>query len=68
MTQWVKNLTAVAQVDVDAWVRSLAWSNGLKDLVLQQLLHLQCRWQLQLRFSPWPGNFHMPWAKTCKIK
>ena len=56
MAQWVKKLTAVAQVDVDAWVRSLAWSNGLKDLVLPQLWHKS---QLWLTFSSWPRNFHM---------
>ena len=26
------------------------------------LPQLWCRLQLQLRFSPWPGNFHMLWA------
>ena len=36
-------------------VQSLVWYNGLKDLVL-----LQRSSQLWLRFSPWPGNFHMP--------
>ena len=26
--------------------------------------------QIQLSFSPWPGNFHMPWVwqKTKKLK
>lgn len=24
-----------------------------------RLQHLQCRWQLKLRFDPWPGNFHI---------
>ena len=39
----------------------------VKDLVV---LWLWRRWQLQLRFDPWPGNFHMPWAwlKKKKIK
>ena len=32
MTQWVKNPTAVAQVVVEAWVRSPAQCSGLKDL------------------------------------
>ena len=54
--QWVKNLTAVAWVALEARVQSLAQHSGLKDLVL---LQLQCRLQLRLRFSPWPGNFHM---------
>ena len=38
MVQWVKNLTAVAQVAVErVQVRSLAEHSGLKDLVLLQL-------------------------------
>ena len=36
------------------WRWSLAWRSGLKRLVL---------WQLWLRFSPWPRNFHMLWVK-----
>ena len=51
--QWVKNSTAVAGVTAEVWVRSLAQSSGLKDLVVLQL---------QLRFSPWPGNIHVPWV------
>ena len=31
MVQWVKNPTLVAQVAVEAQVRSLAWHSGLKD-------------------------------------
>ena len=50
MAQWVKPLTAVAQVAVEAWVPSLAQHRGLKDLASLQL------W---LRFDPWPRNFHM---------
>ena len=33
MAQWVKNLTAVAQVIAGVWVRSLAWGSGFKDPV-----------------------------------
>lgn len=29
---WVKNLTVAAQVTAEAWVGSLAWCSGLKDL------------------------------------
>ena len=51
VAQWVKNLTAVAPVAVEAWVLSPgAWYSRLKDLALPQL------W---LRFNPWPGNCHM---------
>ena len=25
-------------------------------------LQLWCKLQLWLGFSPWPGNFHMPWV------
>ena len=52
VTQWIKNLTAAAQVAVEV-VSSQTQQGGLKDLALLQL------W---LRFSPWPGNFHMPWV------
>ena len=57
MAQWVKNSTAAAQVTAEAWVQSPAEQGGLKDSVWPQL---QCRSQLQLVFSPWPGNFHRP--------
>ena len=50
-----ENLTAAAQVAVEVQVRSPAWCSGLKDLVLPQQ---RGSWLL-LRFSPWPGNFHM---------
>lgn len=49
VAQWVKNPTAVAQVAVEAQVGSLAQHSGLIDPV-----------SLQLRWRPWPGNFHMP--------
>ena len=41
VAQWVKNLTAVAQVAMKVWVRSLAGHSGLKDLALPKL---QCGW------------------------
>ena len=56
MAQWIKNLTAVA------WVVAGAGRTGLKDPALLQLWH-----RLQLRFSPWPGNSHMPWMWALKI-
>ena len=30
MVQWIKNLTAVAWVDTEAWLQSLAWHSGFK--------------------------------------
>ena len=48
---WVKNLTVVAQAAEEVRVRSPAHCSGLKDPALPQL---------QLRFSPWSGNFRMP--------
>ena len=59
MAQWVKNLTAVAQVPVEVRVQSTAQCSGLNDLAQ---LHLQ------LGFNPWPGNFHMPQVWPLKKK
>ena len=61
MAQWVKNLTSVSQVaaEVEAQDQPLAQHCALRDLELPQL---QCRSQLWLGFSPWPGNLHMPWV------
>jgi len=50
VAQWVKNLSAVAQIRAEAQVRSLAQHGGLKDPSLLQL---------SLVFNPWPENFHM---------
>ena len=49
MAQWIKNLTAAAWVNVEAWVQSLTQFSELKDLALLQLWHMS---QLQLGFSP----------------
>ena len=59
MAQQVKNLTAKAQMAGDVWIRSPAWRSGLNDPALLQL---------QLRFSPWPGNIHMPQVQAFKKK
>lgn len=48
MIQWVRNLTAVAQVAAEARC------SGLNDPALPQL---------QLRFTPWPGNLHTLWGQ-----
>ena len=53
MAQWFKNPTPLAWATVEVWVQSLAWYNSLMDPARPQLLH---RSQLQLGFSPWPGN------------
>ena len=54
VVQQVKNLTEGAPVAVEVRVQSLAQHSGLKDASLPQL---------QLGFSPWPGNFHMLWLQ-----
>ena len=55
MAQWVKNLTAAAQVSAEAQVQSLAWHSGLKDpkkqnktKKIQHCHELWCRLQTQL--------------------
>ena len=50
MVQWVKNLTVAAQVAREMQVPYPA--QQVKDQVLLQL---------QLRFNPWPRNFHILW-------
>ena len=47
VAQWIKHLTAAAQVAAEVRVQSLVWHSGLKDMAL-------------FRFNPWPGNFHSP--------
>ena len=64
MAQWVKP-TSVAQVATEAQDQSPAQRSGLKDLALPQLW---CRSQLQLRFNPWPWNFHMLQVRPLKKK
>ena len=51
MAQWVKNPTAVAPDAAEVQIQFPGGHNELKDLALPQL---------QLGFSPWPGNFYMP--------
>ena len=65
MAQWVENPTAVAQGAAEVQVQFLAQPSGLKDLALPQL---QQRSHLWLRFSPWHGNFFMPWVRLLKKK
>ena len=60
VVQWVKNLTAVAWVAMEARVGSPAQCSGVKDPGLPQL---QCRSQLQLGLNLWPRNCHMQWVQ-----
>ena len=56
VAQWIKNLTATAQVAVEVQVQSWSQYSGLKYSALPQLWR---RSQLHLRFSLWHRNFHM---------
>ena len=47
MTQWVKNLTLLCG--------DSGWILGLAQWVKESALL-----QLQLQFTSWPGNFHVP--------
>ena len=62
MAQWVKNVTAVAEVAVEARVRLLAWHRGLKHTAL---LQQWCRLQLWLGFIP---CLELPYAIKKKKK
>ena len=53
MMQWVKNLTAAAQVAVEMQIQFPVWCSGLKDTVLPKVGH---KLQLHLPFHPWPRN------------
>ena len=55
VAQWVKNLTAAAQVAAESQVPPLT----VQDPALPQL---------KLRFSPWPRNFHMLQVQQKKKK
>ena len=65
MAQWVKNLIVAARVAAEVRVPSLAWSSGLKDLVL---LQLQCRSQFGLKFNLWPRELTYAVIEFIKIK
>ena len=67
VAQWVKNLSTTAQVAAEAWVQSLAWRSGLKDLVLSQL-----RLEARVHFLAWElayasGAAIKKKASECKI-
>ena len=57
MALWVKNPTAVAQVAAEVHIQFLVLHSGLKNTVLPQMW---LRLEPQLRFDPWPRNFHLP--------
>ena len=63
--QWVRHPTAVAPGNVETQILSLGQCSVFKYLALPQLWY---RSQRQLKFSPWPGNFHMiqVWPQTNK--
>ena len=65
VAQRVKNLNVAAQVTPEERVWSPSKHSELQDPALPQLPH---RSQLQLRFNPWPGNFHMPRVRPLKKK
>ena len=65
VAQRVKNLTASTQVTAEVQDVFLAQHSGLKFPVLPQLWH---RLQLQLRFNPWPRNFHTQQVQPLKKK
>ena len=67
MAPWVKNLIVMTpvQVAVEVWVQAPVRCNGLKDPALLHLWHWS---ELQLGFSPWPGNFHVLWKQPFKKK
>ena len=57
----MRGVPTVAQWEVQ--IRFLAWCSGLKHL---ELLQLQYKLQLRLRFSPLPRNFHVLWVRPEK--
>ena len=61
--QWVKNLTTVARVAVQAWLRSPTRRSGLKELTLRWLWY---KVQLWLGFNPWPRNSYVPQVQPLK--
>ena len=65
MAHWVKNLTAVAQVSAEVRVHSLAHYSRLKGIAAATA---KVTAVAQLRFSPWPDNFHMPQVQPKKKK
>ena len=55
MAQWVSDLACLCGIagsipDPVQWIKDPA------------LLQMWCRWQMCLKFDPWPGNFHVPWC------
>lgn len=60
---WAKNLTVEAWITAEAWVQLPAQHSWLKDPAMLQVQH---GLQLQCGFSPWLGNFHMPWTQPKK--
>ena len=57
MAQWVKDPKLSLQ-----WHRLGSISCPMQWVTDPVLLQLWCTSQLWLRFSPWPGNFHVLWV------
>ena len=58
-----KNLASMGVLTVALWANDLAClcgGVGLTHGLVQWVKHPALP-QLQLGFSPWPGNFHVPW-------
>ena len=56
MVREVKNLTAVAWITAEAWVRSLRRAQWVKRSGIAAAVALQ----LWFGFDSWPRNFHIP--------
>ena len=62
MVPWVKNPIQQLRLLQRYGFEPRAQCSGSKDPAWLHL-RLQCRLQLWLRLSPWPGNFYMPRAQ-----
>ena len=77
MAQWVKNPTSVQKNEdlipgLAQWVKGPALLQAAMSAVDTARIWHGCGygvgWQPNLRFDPWPGNFHMPQMPPLKKK